>query len=142
MRCRGDFFRFPRFFRTARCRAPDHADALEIALAAVRARRASTGSGSRCERSEESEKRVDPAATVGDKEVADPLLCWRLRNAERLRADDLARGRDAGGWCAEHRRCLSWPEQRRGACSWCVPVDPEREPAYWASHWRRFTERG
>jgi hypothetical protein len=35
---------------------------------------------------------------------------------------------------------LTYPEQQRGACSWCVPVDPEREPEYWASHWRKFTE--
>ncbi len=56
-------------------------------------------------------------------------------------ADDLARGHDPGGYCAEHGRRLSYPEQQRGACSWCVPVDPEREPEYWASHWRRFTER-
>ncbi len=44
-------------------------------------------------------------------------------------------------------RAATWPRNwvrwtwRRGACSWCVPVDPEREPEYWASHWRRFTER-
>ena len=49
--------------------------------------------------------------------------------------------RDYGGFCATHRRPLSYPEQQRGACSWCVPVDPEREPEYWASHWRRFRER-
>ncbi len=75
------------------------------------------------------------------REAVDPCAGWRLRNAERLTADDLARGHDAGGYCAEHGRWLSYPEQKRGACSWCVPVDPDREPAYWASHWRRFTER-
>ncbi len=47
----------------------------------------------------------------------DSFLRWRLLNAERLTAGDLAAGHDAGGYCAEHRRCLSWPEQRRGACS-------------------------
>jgi hypothetical protein len=62
-------------------------------------------------------------------------------NADWLDADDLVRGRDPGGFCAAHGRWLSHPEQRRGACSWCVPVDPKREPAYWQSHWRRFTER-
>lgn len=71
----------------------------------------------------------------------DPFVRWRLANAERLTADDLARGYDAGGYCAEHGRRLSYPEQKRGACSWCVPVDPDREPEYWASHWRGFTAR-
>jgi len=61
--------------------------------------------------------------------------------ADRLTSYGLAHGRDAGGYCAEHRRRLTYPEQRRGACSWCVPVDAEREPEYWASHWRRFNER-
>jgi hypothetical protein len=72
---------------------------------------------------------------------ADPFRRWRWSNAERLTDDDLARGRDPGGFCVTHGRGLSYPEQKRGACSWCVPVDPEREPEYWASHWRRFTER-
>ena len=62
-----------------------------------------------------------------------------MRNAERLTANDVARGYDAGGYCAEHGRRLSYPEQKRGACSWCVPVDPQREAEYWHSHWRRFT---
>ena len=61
--------------------------------------------------------------------------------AERLTSYDPARGRDAGGYCAEHRRALSYPEQQRGACSWCVPIDRDREPDYWASHWRRLTGR-
>ena len=72
---------------------------------------------------------------------ADPFAGWRASNAERLTDEDRRRGYDAGGYCTSHGRRLSWPEQQRGACSWCVPVDPEREPAYWASHWRRFTER-
>ena len=73
--------------------------------------------------------------------LADPFRAWRLRNAELLVEQDGRRGHDVGGFCAEHRRPLSYPEQKRGACSWCVPVDPEREPEYWATHWRRFTER-
>ena len=71
----------------------------------------------------------------------DPFRAWRHRNAERLTEADARRGYDPGGFCAEHRRWLSYPEQQRGACSWCVPVDPEREPECWASRWRRFTER-
>jgi hypothetical protein len=38
-------------------------------------------------------------------------------------------------------RSVSQPEQKRGTCWWCVPVDPDREPEYWAGHWLRFTER-
>jgi len=71
----------------------------------------------------------------------DPFVRWRQQNSERMTADDVARGYDAGGYCADHGRRLSYPEQKRGACSWCVPVDRDREPEYWASHWRRFTER-
>jgi hypothetical protein len=70
----------------------------------------------------------------------DPFERWRASNAAQLTVADLAAGHDPGGFCAAHRRVLSYPEQKRGACSWCVPVDPEREPEYWASHWRRFTE--
>jgi len=81
-----------------------------------------------------SEKRS--AGPAAPSPTADPFRAWRLRNAELL-----ADGDDFGGRCAEHRRPLSYPEQKRGACSWCVPVDPEREPEYWASQWRRFTER-
>jgi hypothetical protein len=73
--------------------------------------------------------------------LVDACRAWRRRNAELLTEDDRRSGHDPGGFCAEHRRCLSYPEQKRGACSWCVPVDPEREPEYWASHWRRFNER-
>jgi hypothetical protein len=73
--------------------------------------------------------------------TGDPRRAWYHRNAELLTDDDRRLGRDPGGYCVEHRRGLSYPEQKRGACSWCVPVDPEREPEYWASHWRRFTER-
>ncbi len=62
-----------------------------------------------------------------------------MGNAARLTAADLARGFDAGGYCTAHGRILSYPEQKRGACSWCVPVDPDREPEYWASHWRKFS---
>jgi hypothetical protein len=71
---------------------------------------------------------------------ASPFRAWRLRNAELLIEQDGRRGHDAGGFCAAHHRPLSYPEQQRGACSWCVPVDPEQEPEYWASHWRRFTQ--
>ena len=84
-----------------------------------------------CEKSEKRSATPSPSALT-----ADPFRAWRLRNAELL-----ADGDDFGGRCAEHRRPLSYPEQKRGACSWCVPVDPEREPEYWASQWRRFTER-
>ena len=73
--------------------------------------------------------------------ATDPFRRWRWSNAERLTADDLARGRDPGGFCVTHGRALSYPEQMRGACSWCVPVDPEREPEYGSGHSRRFTER-
>jgi len=92
-----------------------------------------------CEIGEKSEKRsvAPPASSL----TADPFRAWRLRNAELLAAGDGGAGRDYGGYCAEHRRVLSYPEQKRGACSWCVPVDPEREPEYWASHWRRFTAK-
>jgi hypothetical protein len=72
---------------------------------------------------------------------ADPFRRWRWTNAEQLTAGDLARGRDPGGFSAAHGRALAYPEQQRGACSWCVPVEPEREPEYWASYWRRFKER-
>ena len=70
-----------------------------------------------------------------------PFHAWRLRNAELLTEQDGRLGRDYGSCRAEHRRALSYPEEKRGACSWCVPVDREREPEYGASHWRRFTER-
>ena len=72
--------------------------------------------------------------------AADPFLAWRHRNGERLTDADRRLGHDGAGFCVEHRRWLSHPEQRRGACSWCVPVDPESEPDYWQTHWRRFTE--
>jgi hypothetical protein len=115
-------------------------DALAIARAALqRLRTGPESAGPACEVSEESEE--SPAIVPKTNGAVDPFVRWRLQNAERLTVSDLAHGRDAGGYCAEHRRCLSWPEQKRGACSWCVPVDPEREPEYWASHWRRFTER-
>ena len=71
---------------------------------------------------------------------ADPFRAWQPTNAELLTEADGRLGHNYGGYCAKHGRCLSFPEQRRGACSWCVPVDPEREPEYWASHWLRFTE--
>jgi hypothetical protein len=74
-------------------------------------------------------------------DATDPFVAWRRQNAEKLAALARVGGDDPGGFCAEHGRCLSYPEQKRGACSWCVPVDPEHEPEYWASHWRRFTER-
>ena len=72
---------------------------------------------------------------------ADPLRRWRWRNAELLTDTERRLGHDPGGFCAAHGRWLSYPEQRRGACSWCVPVDAELEPEYWPSHWRRFVER-
>ena len=81
------------------------------------------------------------AGTARAAAQSDPFVRWRLSNTKRLTADDLARGYDAGGYCAAHGRRLSYPEQKRGACSWCIPVDPEREPEYWESHWRKFTAR-
>jgi len=96
------------------------------------------------ERSETSELSSAPAplsSLVSLLSHSDPSRRWRLANAERLSAADARLGHEPGGFCAEHRRWLSWPEQGRGACSWCVPVDPDREPEYWASHWRRFTAR-
>jgi hypothetical protein len=92
-----------------------------------------------CEISEISEKRS--AAPSTSALTADPFRAWRLRNAELLAAGDGGPGHDYGGYCAAHRRALSYPEQKRGACSWCVPVDPEREPEYWTSHWQRFSEQ-
>ena len=72
---------------------------------------------------------------------AGPFRRWRWRNAELLTEKDRELGHDPGGFCAQHNRWLTYPEQQRGACSWCVPVDLEREPEYWDSHWRRYTER-
>jgi len=92
-----------------------------------------------CEMSETSEKRSDEPPGSGL--MADPFRAWRLRNAQLLAEAGGRPVQDYGGFCATHRRPLSYPEQTRGACSWCVPVDPEREPQYWTSHWRRFTER-
>jgi hypothetical protein len=116
-------------------------DALAIARTALaRLREATATPASTGEESEVCEERLIPPAVV-HLDLASQALAWRRTNAGRLTAADLAAGRDAGGYCVEHRRWLSWPEQKRGACSWCVPVDPEREPEYWASHWRRFTER-
>jgi hypothetical protein len=65
---------------------------------------------------------------------------WQARNADLMTDAERRQGLDPGGFCAQHRRPLSYPEQRREACSWCVPVDPIREPEYWASQWRRFSE--
>ena len=70
----------------------------------------------------------------------DPFRVWRHRNAEMMTEVDARLGHDPGGFCAKHNRWLTYPEQQRGACSWCVPVDSDREPEYWASRWRKFTE--
>jgi hypothetical protein len=84
------------------------------------------------------DRRPEPRdADLGE---AEAVVRWELANAARLTAVDRQLGHDPGGFCAEHNRWLSYPEQSRGACSGCVPVDPEREPEYWAGHWRRFTE--
>ena len=79
---------------------------------------------------------VDSATAIDDR----PRV-WRASNTRRLTDDDRRLGHDSGGFCAEHNRWLTYPEQRRGACSWCVPVDPEPEPDYWAGRWRRVTAR-
>jgi hypothetical protein len=59
---------------------------------------------------------------------------WYWRNAEMLTDADRRHGYDTGGFCVKDRRWLSYPEQQRGACSWCVVVDPGLEPEYWKSH--------
>jgi hypothetical protein len=92
-----------------------------------------------CEVSEVSEE--SPSIAVEAQGPGDPFVRWRLQNAERLTSADLAVGRDPGGYCTEHHRALSYSEQKRGACSWCVAVDPETEPEYWESHWKRFRRR-
>jgi hypothetical protein len=114
-------------------------DPLTIARDALQQLRSEPdGEQTDCDVSEESEERS--AGRMWTARSDDPFVEWRLGNAAQLSASDLAAGRDPGGFCVEHRRCLSYPEQKRGACSWCVPVTPEREPEYWASHWRRYTE--
>ena len=70
-----------------------------------------------------------------------PLRAWCLCNADLLSEIDRRLGHDPGGFCAAHGRWLSCPEQRRGACSWCVPVERGPAPEYWASCWRRFAAR-
>jgi hypothetical protein len=133
-----DFPRFPRFPRTARRTVSPPQDPLDIARSAIqRLQPVTHNAATDCEESEECEESPDGVIIDG----ADPRPGWRLLNAARFTADDLVQGHDPGGYCSQHRRLLSYPEQKRGACSWCVPVDPEREPEYWASHWRRFTER-
>jgi len=115
-------------------------DALAIARAALqRLHSGSESTGATCDVSEDSEE--SPSRLAEPDGAVDPFVRWRLANAQQLTGTDLAARRDPGGYCAAHHRSLSYPEQKRGACSWCVPVDPEREPDYWASHWRRFTER-
>ena len=117
-------------------------DALTIARRRLEELRPSAvDRGVRCEKSEESEKTPAAESVPAPALLADPLRAWRLANAERLTAEDARLGHDPGGFCATHHRWLTYPEQQRGACSWCVPVDPEREPEYWATHWRRFAER-
>ena len=58
-----------------------------------------------CEVSEESEERS--SARHVPSPLADPFQAWRLRNAELLAEADGRFGHDYGGFCAEHRRCLS-----------------------------------
>ena len=70
---------------------------------------------------------------------ADRFRRWRWRNSELLTDTDRRLGHDPGGFCAQHNRWLTYPEQQRGACSWCVPVNPDHEPECWASRWRKFT---
>jgi hypothetical protein len=80
------------------------------------------------------------------------VAAWQVANAARLRQEDDPAlgskrirhgeaGHDVGGYCTEHRRPLSYPEQKRGACSWCVEVDRDLEPEYWESHWSRFSRQ-
>ena len=72
--------------------------------------------------------------------LIDRFRVWRVLNIRRL-TDDPRFGHARGRFCVAHSRWLSYPEQRRGACSWCVPVDPEREPSYRASPGRKLAER-
>ncbi len=116
------------------CRASERDDVLSAAPTVLRARRSGGSSSPTVRRKRE---RPGHAATVHSP-AADSFGRWRLTNAERLTVYDLASGHAPGGYCEEHRRWLSNPEQKRGACFWCIPVDPKREPEYWASHWRRF----
>ncbi len=99
------------------------------------------GTESSCEISEESEERSGAWPPPTPALLADPFRAWRLRNAERLSDGDRRLGHDHGGFCVQHNRWLTYPEQRRGACSWCMPVDPEREPEYWASRRGKFRKR-
>jgi hypothetical protein len=85
--------------------------------------------------------RIWPTPTARQSTKGRSFSGGRLRNPEILTDVDRQLGHASGGSCADHCRWLTWSEQRRGACSRCVPVDPEREPEYWASHWRRFTAR-
>ena len=78
--------------------------------------------------------------TKPDDDLPPDRKTWQARNARLLSQAAPQQRLDPGGYCATHRRSLSYPEQRREACSWCVPVNPISEPEYWASHWRRFTE--
>ncbi len=117
-------------------------DLLERARSTLRAVRAADAVPQRdreiSEGCEESRRGVDerPPRRAG---VPDPFLRWRLRNAEHITPEHARLGHDPGGFCAAHNRWLTWNEQQRGACSWCMPIEPEREPEYWASHWKRFT---
>jgi hypothetical protein len=106
-------------------------DPLSIARAVLQQMRtASEQAGRDCDVSEECEE----SATVGAVQRVDADRCirWRLSNAVRLTAADLTGGRDPHGYCSEHHRFLSYPEQQRGACSWCLPaVDPDAEQEEW-----------
>ena len=127
------FSRFPRLSRSRTSRRVVTDQLLDAARHAPPIpRSASVSDGLKREISERSEESPAPA---------DPRLALCLTNAECLTADDRRLGHDPGGFCAAHNRWLTWNEQQRGACSWCMPIEPEREPEYWASHWRRYTER-
>ena len=117
----------------------ERGEARRAVAATVPAHAAANGEDSTLRAAARNDQTTKPAAvrTPG----VDPLKAWRWRNAELLTDMDRRLGQDPSGFCADHHRWLSYPEQRRGACSWCVPVDPDREPEYWASHWRRFTAR-
>ena len=79
-----------------------------------------------------------------EEEFRKRVAAWQVANAIQLSQEDnpdrgvdrvrhRALGHDVGGHCAAHRRGLSYPEQKRGACAWCVEADPELEPEYWKS---------
>jgi hypothetical protein len=90
------------------------ADAPARARVTVQRLRAESVSDSpACDVSEESEESLpNGGLTVA---VVDQFVRWRLADAERRAKADHAAYLDPLGYCAEHHRVLSYPEQKRGA---------------------------